>query len=43
MLPEQRRRDILALVKQHGAITVLELKEQLNVTAATIRKDLADL
>ena len=43
MLPEQRRRDILALVKQHGAITVLELKERLNVTAATIRNDLAKL
>lgn len=43
MLPEQRRREILRLIREEGAAKVTDLKELFNVTEPTIRQDLFKL
>ena len=40
MLTEQRHDIILQLLKEKGSITVTEIKERLNVSESTIRRDL---
>ncbi|MEM7735958.1 MAG: DeoR/GlpR family DNA-binding transcription regulator [Deinococcota bacterium] len=42
-LPEERRQHIVQLLNQHGKVTVPELSEHLDVSADTIRRDLAGL
>jgi DeoR family transcriptional regulator, aga operon transcriptional repressor len=43
MLPEQRRRQILALLSETGGVDVPLLADRLSVSAATIRRDLTSL
>jgi DeoR/GlpR family transcriptional regulator of sugar metabolism len=43
MLPEQRRRKILELIQQGGAVDVVALSGSLSVSGTTIRRDLRDL
>lgn len=43
MLAEDRLNAIVDMVQQEGSVTVLQLAEKLNVTASTIRRDLAAL
>lgn len=43
MLPATRRRTIIELVSENGGCSVNELSSQLNVSKATIRRDLGDL
>jgi DeoR/GlpR family transcriptional regulator of sugar metabolism len=40
MIPAARRSKILDIVKQHGSISITELEALLDVSAATIRRDL---
>lgn len=40
LLPEERRRMILAQLSDRGSVRVIDLAEQLGVTAVTIRRDL---
>ena len=41
--PEERRRSITELVTKHGALSVEELADRLDVSASTIRRDLRNL
>lgn len=43
MYSEERRRQIVSLTAVHGRVTVVELAQRFNVTAETIRRDLATL
>lgn len=43
MLPEQRKRRIVALVTEHNGRSVAELAEELGVSKATVRRDLQEL
>ncbi|HHX01954.1 MAG TPA: DeoR/GlpR transcriptional regulator [Firmicutes bacterium] len=43
MLPEQRKREILSIIKQEGAISVAQLCEMFDISTTTVRKDLAEL
>lgn len=43
MLPEQRRYEILSVVKRRGAVSVNDLCELFSITPTTARKDLAEL
>lgn len=43
MLPEQRKRRIVALVTEHNGRSVAELAEDLGVSKATVRRDLQQL
>lgn len=43
MLNTERRQRLVALVEQHSSLTVSELSEMLEVSPATIRRDLAEL
>lgn len=43
MLPEIRKKKILQEVQQHGSVEVSELAEALDVSAMTVRRDLAEL
>lgn len=43
MVPDDRQKKILSLIEQNHSISVSELKAQLYVSAATIRRDLAEL
>lgn len=43
MIPEDRLKKILTLIEEKHSISVNELKDQLYVSAATIRRDLAEL
>lgn len=43
MLPEQRKRRIVALVTEHNGRSVAELAEELGVSKATVRRDLEQL
>lgn len=41
MLPEQRRREILSLLAENGGVDVPRLAQRLDVSPATVRRDLA--
>lgn len=43
MLPEQRKRRTVELVREHGGRSVEQLAEQLDVSKATVRRDLGEL
>jgi DeoR family fructose operon transcriptional repressor len=43
MFPEERKREILKLLQQHGKVRNLDLSKILGVSEPTIRKDIADL
>src|ERR671932_1076677 len=43
MMPEQRQQRMAELVRETGSVTVPELEEQFEVSAATARRDLAVL
>lgn len=43
MGPEKRRRKIVEFVTRHGGLSVDELADEIDVSASTIRRDLADL
>ncbi|WP_025132815.1 DeoR/GlpR family DNA-binding transcription regulator [Leucobacter sp. PH1c] len=41
MIPEERRRQLLAIVTEHGVATIPQLTEQLGVSHMTVRRDIA--
>ena len=43
MLTEERRNAILQLVNVNGSITVTEIKEQLDISESTARRDITAL
>lgn len=43
MLPEQRKREILSIIRREGAVSVTQLCEIFDISTTTIRKDLSDL
>ncbi|WP_122091088.1 HTH-type transcriptional regulator GlpR [Halalkalicoccus subterraneus] len=43
MLPEQRKRTIVALVTEHDGCSVAELADELDFSKATVRRDLREL
>ena len=43
MLAEERRSEIVAYIEEHKAVTVQELMDALDASAATIRRDLTFL
>src|SRR5579862_6080086 len=43
MLSEERRREILKLLEEHGRVTVNSLTDQFHISAVTIRADLEEL
>lgn len=43
MLAEQRYQEILRLLKEHGSVRAAELRETLNVSSETVRRDLENM